>query len=388
MNPKLKVLEEINEEQDKLINSKQTQLNQLNETIDLMEQSINLSKNDINKLENELLTKIEEIKNLTDENEKLEKMKQAELLSVQLNSAEDINELKEQLKIVKEEKLKTEEELINLKLLNTKISDEDLQDINISQAEEQLMNFDLENDVKAQFLLQYLPTKLIPKQKNKLDALYETMNRRLNSIGDNELRNEIKTFLNQNSMFITQKDLINQLKNNQLSLEEKFIAEEALQNQIITERVAEAEEEEVVSIINQIDENLVNIQNEFNELQTKKKDRKNEIQNFDDGLNEIIDEYESLISTLDSALKNAGINDIDEIDDIEDEDEKQNLLALNNYIEEQKDTLEREIGDIHDTLFEMQRELNELEIELIEKEKEIINTKERSDMAKRKLGIK
>jgi len=144
----------------------------------------------------------------------------------------------------------------------------------------------------------------------------------------------------------------------------------------------------VVSIINQIDENLVNIQNEFNELQTKKKDRKNEIQNFDDGLNEIIDEYESLISTLDSALKNAGINDIDEIDDIEDEDEKQNLLALNNYIEEQKDTLEREIGDIHDTLFEMQRELNELEIELIEKEKEIINTKERSDMAKRKLGIK
>ena len=388
MNPKLKVLEEINKEQDKLINSKQNQLNQLNETIELMEQSVNLSKNDIDKLENELLNKIEEIKGLTDENEKLQKMKEAEILSLQLNSAEDVNDLKEQLKVVKEEKLQTEEELINLKLLNTKINEEDLQDINISPAEEQLINFDLENDVKAQFLRQYLPIKLIPKQKNKLDNLYETMNRRLNSIGDNELRNEITSFLNQNSMFITQKDLIEQLKNNQLSLEEKFNNEEQLQRQIISERVEEAEEEEVVSIINQIDENLLKIQNEFNELQTKKKSREDEIKEFDEGLNEIIDEYESLISTLESALKNAGINDIDEIDTIENEDEKQNLLALNKYIEEQKDTLEGEIGDIHDTLFEMQKELDILQIELLEKEKEINNTKERSAMAKKRLGLK
>ena len=388
MNPKLKVLEEINEEQNKLIKSKQNQLNQLNETIELMEQSVNLSKNDIDKLENELLNKIEEIKGLTDENEKLQKMKEAEILSLQLNSAEDVNDLKEQLKVVKEEKLQTEEELINLKLLNTKINEEDLQDINISPAEEQLINFDLENDVKAQFLRQYLPIKLIPKQKNKLDNLYETMNRRLNSIGDNELRNEITSFLNQNSMFITQKDLIEQLKNNQLSLEEKFNNEEQLQRQIISERVEEAEEEEVVSIINQIDENLLKIQNEFNELQTKKKSREDEIKEFDEGLNEIIDEYESLISTLESALKNAGINDIDEIDTIENEDEKQNLLALNKYIEEQKDTLEGEIGDIHDTLFEMQKELDILQIELLEKEKEINNTKERSAMAKKRLGLK
>jgi len=388
MNPKLKVLEEINKEQDKLINSKQNQLNQLNETIELMEQSVNLSKNDIDKLENELLNKIEEIKGLTDENEKLQKMKEAEILSLQLNSAEDVNDLKEQLKVVKEEKLQTEQELINLKLLNTKINEEDLEDINISPAEEQLINFDLENDVKAQFLRQYLPIKLIPKQKNKLDNLYETMNRRLNSIGDNELRNEITSFLNQNSMFITQKDLIEQLKNNQLSLEEKFNNEEQLQRQIITERVAEAEEEEVVEIINQIDENLVKIQNQYNELQTKRKERQNEIKKFDEGLNEIIDEYESLISTLDSSLKNAGINDIDEIDEIDNEDEKNNLLALNSYIEEQKETLEREIGDIHETLFEMQRELNELEIELIEKEKEMKNTQQRSVITKQKLGLK
>jgi len=214
------------------------------------------------------------------------------------------------------------------------------------------------------------------------------MNRRLNSIGDNELRNEITSFLNQNSMFITQKDLIEQLKNNQLSLEEKFNNEEQLQRQIISERVEEAEEEEVVSIINQIDENLLKIQNEFNELQTKKKSREDEIKEFDEGLNEIIDEYESLISTLESALKNAGINDIDEIDTIENEDEKQNLLALNKYIEEQKDTLEGEIGDIHDTLFEMQKELDILQIELLEKEKEINNTKERSAMAKKRLGLK
>ena len=388
MNPKLKVLEEINEEQNKLIKSKQNQLNQLNETIELMEQSVNLSKNDIDKLENELLNKIEEIKGLTDENEKLQKMKEAEILSLQLNSAEDVNDLKEQLKVVKEEKLQTEQELINLKLLNTKINEEDLEDINISPAEEQLINYDLENDVKAQFLRQYLPIKLIPKQKNKLDNLYETMNRRLNSIGDNELRNEITSFLNQNSMFITQKDLIEQLKNNQLSLEEKFNNEEQLQRQIITERVAEAEEEEVVEIINQIDENLVKIQNQYNELQTKRKERQNEIKKFDEGLNEIIDEYESLISTLDSSLKNAGINDIDEIDEIDNEDEKNNLLALNSYIEEQKETLEREIGDIHETLFEMQRELNELEIELIEKEKEMKNTQQRSVITKQKLGLK
>ena len=383
MNPKLKVLEEINEEQDKLIVSKQNQLNQLNETIELMEQSVNLSKNDIDKLEIELLTKIEEIKNLTDENEKLKKMKEAEILSLQLNSAEDLNDLQQQLKIIKEEKKETEEELLTLKLLNTKIDRKDLEDANISEAEEQLINFDLENDVKAQFLRQYLGNNLIPKQKNRLDMIYETMNEILNEIGDNELRNEIETILKNNSN-ITQSNFINELINNQISLSREFEEEEELQNQIITERVAEAENEEVIGILNEIDERLNKVEKEYNDLQTKRKNRENEIKEFNENLEELVDEYESLIFTLETSLENAGINDIDEIDDIEDDYEKLNLMALNNYITEQKKTLKPGIEDIQNSLLNQQLELDELEIELLEKEEEINDAKKRADIVKKR----
>jgi len=383
MNPKLKVLEEINEEQDKLIVSKQNQLNQLNETIELMEQSVNLSKNDIDKLEIELLTKIEEIKNLTDENEKLKKMKEAEILSLQLNSAEDLNDLQQQLKIIKEEKKETEEELLTLKLLNTKIDRKDLEDANISEAEEQLINFDLENDVKAQFLRQYLGNNLIPKQKNRLDMLYETMNEILNEIGDNGLRNEIETILKNNSN-ITQSNFINELINNQISLSREFEEEEELQNQIITERVAEAENEEVIGILNEIDERLNKVEKEYNDLQTKRKNRENEIKEFNENLEELVDEYESLIFTLETSLENAGINDIDEIDDIEDDYEKLNLMALNNYITEQKKTLKPGIEEIQNSLLNQQLELDELEIELLEKEEEINDAKKRADIVKKR----
>jgi hypothetical protein len=385
INKKNETLKEINEEQDKLINSKQTQLDQLNETIKIMEQSVNLSKNDINKLENELINKMNEIQNLTDENEKLQKMKEAEILSLQLNSSEDINELQEQLQKVKDEKKETQQELETLKLLNTKIDSdsEDLQDINISPAEEQLINFDLDNDSRTLLLRQYLPSNLIPKQKNRMIKLYEIMVEILNRLGnDDGLRNEIKTILNNNSN-ITQTNFITQLS--EIFDAKRFVAEEQLQNQIISERVAEAENEEFISIINEIDEQLITIQNEFNELQNRRKSRVDEIKEFESNLEELIDEYETLIFTLETAFSDAGINNINEINIIDDEHERENLIALNNYIIEQKETIQPFIEEIKDKLLTMKLELDKLEIELKFKKEDINITKKRSDNAKKRL---
>ena len=392
MNPKLEKLTEINEEQDKLINSKQEQLNELNETIGLMENSINLSKGDIDKLESDLINRMNEIRSLTDENEKLKKMKEAEILSLQLNSSEDINELQEQLKIVEEERDKTIEELNSLKFMNIFDSEnkteeqEQVIQMNVSQAEQKLINDDIDNDVKTQFLRQYIDERLIPKQINVLDTMYETMNEILNRLGDDGLRDRIKTIIGTDKK-IKQKKFIDELIKNKLSVIQQFKNEEALQNQIILERVEEAENEEKINIITQSEEMLLKIKKEYEELTTKKNQNEEEIKQFENDLEEYIDEYESLVFTFETSLENANIEDIDEIDEIEDELEREQLLSLFTYIKEQKETLEPVIDDIKEKLLNRKLELDQNEITLLGLEEEIENLEKRVDNARKRFGI-
>ena len=392
MNPKLEKLTEINEEQDKLINSKQEQLNELNETIGLMENSINLSKGDIDKLESDLINRMNEIRSLTDENEKLKKMKEAEILSLQLNSSEDINELQEQLKIVEEERDKTIEELNSLKFMNIFDSEnkteeqEQVIQMNVSQAEQKLINDDIDNDVKTQFLRQYIDERLIPKQINVLDTMYETMNEILNRLGDDGLRDRIKTIIGTDKK-IKQKKFIDELIKNKLSVIQQFKNEEALQNQIILERVEEAENEEKIKIITESEEMLLKIKKEYEELTTKKNQNEEEIKQFENDLEEYIDEYESLVFTFETSLENANIEDIDEIDEIEDELEREQLLSLFTYIKEQKETLEPVIDDIKEKLLNRKLELDQNEITLLGLEEEIENLEKRVDNARKRFGI-
>lgn len=392
MNPKLEKLTEINEEQDKLINSKQEQLNELNETIGLMENSINLSKGDIDKLESDLINRMNEIRSLTDENEKLKKMKEAEILSLQLNSSEDINELQEQLKIVEEERDKTIEELNSLKFMNIFDSEnkteeqEQVIQMNVSQAEQKLINDDIDNDVKTQFLRQYIDERLIPKQINVLDTMYETMNEILNRLGDDGLRDRIKTIIGTDKK-IKQKKFIDELIKNKLSVIQQFKNEEALQNQIILERVEEAENEEKIKIITESEEMLLKIKKEYEELTAKKNENEEEIKQFENDLEEYIDEYESLVFTFETSLENANIEDIDEIDEIEDELEREQLLSLFTYIKEQKETLEPVIDDIKEKLLNRKLELDQNEITLLGLEEEIENLEKRVDNARKRFGI-
>ena len=392
MNPKLEKLTEINEEQEKLINSKQEQLNELNETIELMTNSINLSKSDIDNLESDLINRMNEIRSLTDENEKLKKMKEAEILSLQLNSSEDINNLQEQLKIVQDERDKTTEELNSLKFMNIFDSEnkteeqEQVIQMNVSQAEQELINVDIDNDFKTQFLRQYINERLIPKQINVLDTMYETMSEILNRLGDDGLRDRIKTIIGTDKK-IKQKNFIDELIKNKLSVIEQFKNEEALQNQNILKQVEDMEDEERIKIITESDEMLLKIKKEYEELIKTKTQNEEEIEEYENDLEQFVEEYESLVFTYETSLENADIEDISEIDEVEDELEREQLLSLFTYIKDQKETLEPVIDDIKEKLLNRRLQLDQNEITLLDLEEQIGNLEKRIDDARKTFGL-
>ena len=400
-NKKNETLQEINEEQQTIIDSKQNQLDQLNETIELMEQSVNLSKNDIDKLESELLNKMNEINTLTDENEKLRKIKEAEILSLELNSAENINELQEQLDIVKNEKLQTEKELETLKLLNAKENDkkefvieellkerearEEDERENITQAERELLNVDDENVRKREFLSKYIRDKRkIPTNKGRLKTMYELFNEIIKDRGEDILQDRVNFILFQNPN-IKQTDFINELLKERKSIADLFKAEEERQQQIINERVAEAENEEKLEILGQIDNQLKNISNEFNRLTIVKEQKMEEIDGNKNELEDLINEYENLLLTLEKVFEDAGINKFEDIEDIEDENERQTLTATIQYINDTKDELKEAIENIKNLLIQDEAELERLDINLIEKEDQIKDLKIKSENVKKTL---
>jgi len=341
-----------------------------------------------------------EIKTLTDENEKLAKMKEAEILSLQLNSAEDINDLQEQLDIVKNEKKQTEEELEALKLLNAKENDkkdfvieellkeresraEDERE-NITRAERELLNVDNENVRKKEFLSKYIPNKKIPTNKGRLNTMYELFNEIIRDRGEDILKERIDGILFGNRN-IKQTDFINELLKERKNIADLFKAEEERQQQIINERVAEAENEEKLEILEQIDNQLKNINNEFNRLTIVKEQKMEEIDGNKNELDDLINEYENLLLTLEKVFEDAGINKIEDVEDIEDDNERQTLTATIEYINDTKDELKEAIDNIKNLLIQDEAELERLDINLIEKQEQIKDLKINSENVKKTL---
>jgi len=373
--PKLDTLEKLNEEQQEIINSKQNQLDQLIELQNNLNQALNLDRQSIDRLEKELMEKIQEINELQDENLKIKKMKEAEILSIQLDGANNIAELNEQLDEVLQEKDKVEKELENLKLMNIerplRPKENDLIDDNISPAEQQLISRDLDNDYRTEKLRKFLPNNLIPRQNNRLQLLYDTISRVGDEIGTDELNNRINIILSDNPN-ISQRDFILEINKQKKSIIEMFQEEEQKQLQIIKERAEEAENEEKMNMLINIEEKIDNIKQEIIENNVSLTQKETEISNYENEMTELIDEFRSLILTYETALEDADINNISEINKIDDERERENLLALNKYVNETKNNLEPAIKDIKEKIFELKSLSDEIKnkISLAEQQQE------------------
>ncbi len=342
-------LEIINTQQQELIDTKTNQLEQLNETINLMEQSVNLSKSDIDRLENELLNKFNEIKLLTDENEKLEKMKEAEILSIQLDGANNIAQLTEELGKVADERDNIQEELETLKLLNIEKpspAEENIIEDNKSQAERLLLEVDDDNKRKREFLEKYISSNKIPKNKNRLDQLYLISNILIEAKGENFLKQNLDNILNKNPQ-ITQKNLNIELYKIRQELESE---EEQLQKQIINEMIEESNNEERLKILSDLESQRLEILTSIEQEKEKINEVEDDIEENEKNLRDFIREYETLILTIETEFENIGISDITEINKIEDEGDKEQLLSFFEYIDETKNKLEELINNIKNKL--------------------------------------
>jgi hypothetical protein len=404
-NNKTETLEAVNKEQQTIIDSKQSQLNQLNETIELMNDAVNLSKNEIDKLEKTLIDRINEIKTLTDQDEKNKKIKEAEILSLQLNSAEDVNELQEQLKLVKQERDETKNELETLKLLNADKNEKDRlkalelldkirgtraedDDENISVAERELLNIDPEIFAKKEFLSNYIPDNKVPTNKQRLKTMYDLFNDIIKERGEEVLRNRINAILFETPT-IKQTDFIKELSKERENIVDMFNKakkeEEARQRQILDERVREAENEEKIEILNQIDIEIKKITDEFNKINVEKEKKLIKSVEYKEELDQLIQEYEGLLLTLDKAFEDAGINGIEDIENIEDEDQKNTFNATFEYINDTKNDLQNMIEDLKDFIIKEDEELRLLDIELFDKEDQIKTLKKKKEIVDKQI---
>jgi len=147
------------------------------------------------------MEKINEINQLEDENLKIKKIKEAEILSIQLDSANNITELTDELKKVADEKDRVEKELESIKFMNeydrdVVIDAEDIVYENTSVAEKKLLEKD---DRRTNYLRDSLsiPERLIPEIKNekKLNKMFDNFQNLEAMLGRNELNIKIKKIL-------------------------------------------------------------------------------------------------------------------------------------------------------------------------------------------------
>ena len=410
--PKNKTLEEINIQQQQIINSKQNQLEELIEFEKDLKRVLNLDKETINRLESQLMEKIKEINLLTDENEKIKKIKEAEILSIQLDEANNITELNEEINRVKEERDKVKEELDNLKFMNLFEKDkateqqQQLIEMNISEAEEILTERDTDGDYRKEFLKEYIPIQLVPKQKNLLNTIYETTQKILINEGEEKLREHINRIIETNGLNmgisnfsielakdiqptileglkIMEEDLQKRIKEDESDeseekiedveeyLEEKREKEEEKQLRIIKEMAEEADNEQNISELTEAEERRKNILMAIEKLKEQRNEIENDINEKEQELNDFIDEYEGMILTYETELQDKGIEEIGDIDEIENELERESLLSLNNYINETKNELEKYIDEIKQKLVDGKLLLDRKEIQILEYEEDL-----------------
>jgi len=357
--PNLKNLEELNEEQEEIIDTKEIELKKQQQLIEEIEEE-----------RNQLLKEMEMIPMMEQEYaEALQQIQEREDIIFELNGVVD----------------KTKEELDNLKFMNQFKEDrteeqQKLIDENItSPAEQQLIKRDIENSTEYLALSSLgIPKNLIPLQKSKLRDLYllvrKTNEEDLNFILETKPKSQ-KQFYQQLST--PRKDILEIIKKKE---EEERQQEEERQKQIINEMVETAESEELSENLFKITQELVLIQKSINKKQNEIQKKKDEIriltQNIEE-VNEMIDElvteYENLILTLEK-------NEIDYADTYLIESKEQ----VTNEIEKFKEEIEQKSKIITDEI----QKVSEDEIALEEEIEKFEQLKIKNDLLKNEMTEK
>mgnify|MGYP003647937610 CR=1 FL=1 len=360
-------LQTINSEQDELIKLKNEELKEKQELLKDMENVNKFNEEDLNNLENEIGKSISAIETMKEGKEKDDKIKEAQILSLQLEGFEKQEELRDTIQALNLEIDDTKNELNNLKTLQKPsklgLSKGQNEFENISQfqlssdEQEQLeikRNREAESERLSQNFQQLGIRHNIGSYNNiiKLEQLRQQIGDEMfvnitNSIYRNGNSREIpvRTFLTEMEAIIN--------RNN----ERNFEQEEELQRQIIRERVNEDEYENNQLIINQIKNDIDNNKSELDKKKTTIENKINELEIYTQDLNEVETEYDNLVSTLELEFERNDINSIEEIDEIEDERDRENILALwsyinveskelNDYIQEMKNRIKLEQEDI------------------------------------------
>lgn len=358
-------LQTINNEQDELIKLKNEELKEKEKLLQDMEDVNKLTEKDLNDLEIEIGEKLSLIETMKEGKEKDDKIKEAQILSLQLEGFEKQEELRDTIEELNLEVDDTKNELDNLQNLQkpSKLglsSQNEFQNITqfqlSSQEQEHLQNQrsrESEAEALSKNFKELGIRHNIGSYNNiiKLEELRQQLGDNMflqiaNSIYENEGQNvSVNTFLKQ------------MLEISNRPIGRNIEEEEQLQRQIIKERVNENEYEDNQSSINDIKKNIDKNKTELDKKKTLLEEKKKDLEIYKNDLNELESEYDNLISTLESEFERNNITDISDIDDIEDERNRESLLALwsyintegtelSTYIQEMKNRINLEIDDI------------------------------------------
>ena len=367
-------LEDLNQQQEEIIDAKQIQLQEQQNLIDnleenlfeLSEQDRDVREQDKLLLEEELRLRLQELEQAKDEKEKLEIIKEAEILEIKLKGADNTKQLKDAINKIKEEKLKTEKELESLELLNQEMRERKEQDIdridrNTTDAEKKLLERD--NNYYVSHLQDLgIPDNLIPRRDNALTSLYEM----IQGIDLETRQSRINNILQEYGPNMTQKKFMEELVKERESIVDVFKRkeEEELLKKIEEEKQDENINEEMQSI-------LIAYEKDIENKTKEKQNKQDEIQSDEDIIaslveetKEVQEEIENLINSISSELENKGILSVDDIDKIENESEreemKENYEFIEHYINELTTQIELSKDDIKQKIKKVEKKKNQL----------------------------
>ena len=342
-------LEDMNNQQDEIIQAKQNEIRELNNMVVDMNKALNLTDEEKNMMEIQYGNLQFELENITNENVKIRKQKEAEILRLQLAGSENILELQEQIKLVKNERDQSLIELRNFEMIQKNRGENFPEDIpeNLSPAEKRLIERDIVNSIEfTELLNRGVPRFLIPKTRTRLSVFSGLINNL-----DNQ---QLKFILKTNPKTQTQlREEIQKLNNDPLYMER--LTNEMTQNiqQVAQEMEAEEDSEiesqnlfDIENSINTIKNNIDNRQNTINKKNEELKELILTFETTDTEVEELITEYMSLIDTLGTSFEDNDISNIDEISKIENQRDRESLLALYNYVNDNKTILEEAITDM------------------------------------------
>ncbi len=417
-------LKKINKDQDEIIKLKEIELKEKEQILEQMNEVNDLNINDVDKLEDEIAKKLQIIENMKDDNERDDKIKQAEILSLQLENFEREIELKDEidknLQIIKEmkdgkekdEKIK-QAEILSLQLENFEKEDTLKNTIEylkeeINDTKEELDNFknmqkpklSLGKDEQFQQQIEQFQLttperekvsdkRLIEKQASTLTENFQNLGIEHNIGSYNNILKleELRRQLNDDTLFsnITQdiytntipkkmqiKQFLNEMKTKILELKrdrdnepsppENNEKDNKDDNKEIDNEEIDNEEIEKIKT-EALDDVLTNLKKTLDNKYNELNKEETIYNDLLETYQEIENEYTSYSDTLEEQMKIQGINNINEINQIEDENEKEKLLVLHSFITDENNNSLNILNQLEQTFDVKKQEIEELRTE-------------------------